>query len=520
MHKRFIEKIPKPLFIYAICIGAGLIMSLPFLFYKLGWLVIISLIPFLYVLQYLGKLKLSNRSIVGYIWLTGWVMMLGVTFWILQSDPQRWAGLTAWWAAGMLILIYLLLSAILSFGFFLFGLAWVYLQPKFQQKRIFLLLPAIWVICEWLRSWMFSIISAGPNTSLGMHWNFGDLGFAISVTPVVYLGRLGGLLGLSFVVVVINLCIFWLIQKRWKLPLLILISIFLLTFFGWWLYRIPNGNTVKVSALQLGTNSDLEIGSIDFRPQLQAQSTLSSTDILVLSEYSDIFNEQHIDEDKSLLQRIAANQEMPIITSRQRTTNDTTFNSVTVYQPDASIGYQYDKQFLIPIGEAMPYTLTALLKVIGQGRDLKIREITKGTIPANAYSLNGITIGSQACSGAISPELYRELTNDGAQLLTNSASLSILSGSFSYHSQAQQMARFMAVANARPFVQATDGSYSFMIDNNGNWLKKSNKNTIELLQQQLVLNGHKTLYTILGEWVVLVAGISLVIFGWLSIKNK
>lgn len=223
------------IWLFALAIIVGLLMSLPFWHYWLGWTVLLILLPFFYLLKQLDVKKLSNRSKIGYIWVSGWVMLLGVTFWIMQTEPGRWTGLMGWLSITLLILTYMLFSLILSLGFVLFGIGWVKLKIRFEQKRVFLVLPALWIVCEWLRGWIFSIISIGPDSLTGPHWNFGNLGFAASVTPLVFVGRFVGLLGISFIVVVINLCIYWLIQKRWKLPVIILASIFLFTLTSWYI---------------------------------------------------------------------------------------------------------------------------------------------------------------------------------------------------------------------------------------------------------------------------------------------
>lgn len=494
--------------LFTLAIIVGLILSLPFWRYNLGWTVFIILLPFFYLLKQLESKKLSNRSKVGYIWVSGWVMLLGVTFWIMQTEPGRWTGLSGWLSSTLLILTYILFSVILSLGFVLFGIGWVKLKIRFEQKRVFLILPALWVVCEWLRGWIFSIISIGPDSLTGPHWNFGNLGFAASVTPLVFVGRFVGLLGISFIVVMINLCVFWIMQKRWKLPILILASIFLLTVVSWYMYKTPSGPSVNVLALQFGVNQNREIGSIDYHNYVAKMQPSHKIDIVVLPEYSSIFENDQKISDIAAFTKLTQNKETPIITSRQTTKNAKSFNTVTVYKNDSSILYEHDKNFLIPVGEAMPYAFSIPLAVSKKDDVVKIREVSKGSTDTQAYSSNGITIGSQACSGAITPELYRKLVNSGAVVLTNSASLSIFETAQSYHNQAQQMARFMAVANARPFVQATDGSYSFILSSNGNWQKKSQQKDIQYITDTIELNSTKTLYTLFGEWVF---GLSLAV---------
>ncbi len=496
-------------------IGAGIALAIPFLWYRLGWLVFVSVVPLLFLLKALDKYQINNRSKVGYIWMAGWTMLVVVLGWMLQTQPERWTAAQGSLAIGGLVFGYMAMSLCLSLGFVIFGCLYIWLKVRLNQKRVFLLLPAAWVMGEWLRSWLFSIISWGPNTTFGPHWNFGTLGFALSPTPLIFASRLVGLYGLTFIVILINLAVFWLLQKRWKLPVIVIIVIGFVSLVSWYIYRQPTGPSVNVATLQLGVNQDLKIGSIDYHSSLKSLGTPGSVDVLLLPEYSQIFQgEDSNATDVDAVQTLAKNNDTPVITSRQRTEDTKFYNTVTVYRPDSSIAYQHDKQFLIPVGEAMPYVFVYLFKLLGQSSLVNVsnstREIIKGSEPARAYQLDGIKLGSMACSGAISPELYRSLVSDGAQILTNSASLSIFDHAPTYHQQAEQMARFMAVANARPYAQATDGSISYIIDSNGRWLARSSQDKIELLQKDVQTNKTKTLYSVIGEWTVFA---SIVILG-------
>lgn len=481
-------------------------LSLPFLLYGLGWLSLIGLLPFLYLLQYLAHHKIGRT--LGFWWVVGFGSQIVVLFWMLQTQPERWAGANGWVAIGALVFGYIAFALTMSAGFVLAG--WLYRITKsdLQKPLVFLTLPAAWIIGEFVRSWLFSVISAGPNTTLGPFWNFGALGFAASVTPLIYLSRFVGLWGLSFVVVVINLAIFWLLHRRYKLPAVILLSIVVLSAAAWLVYKNPSGKEIKAATVQFGNNDSLQIGGVDFHQDLAQKVQGKSADMLVLPEYSDIFVESEASTDQAMAHKLLSSENSPIITSTQRNDdNDQRFNDIAVYDSSGGIRHTQDKQFLIPIGEAMPYAFIYLFRATGQGSTIDSqfheREVTKNPNPDSPYSINDIKIGSLACSGAIGPELYRGLTASGAQMLTNSASLSIFSKAPTYHQQAQQMARFIAVANARPFVQATDGSYSFIIDQNGKWLAKSGQDNLELLIRGIKLNDIKTLYTMLGEWVVL-----------------
>ncbi|MBI2797995.1 apolipoprotein N-acyltransferase [Candidatus Saccharibacteria bacterium] len=514
--KRWYKKHKPALVAAALTLLSIIGLSLPFLGYNLGWLGLVGLLPLLYLLQYLQKH--GEVKALGFWWMVGFGSQAIILFWMLQTQPERWAGTSGWTAIGGLVFGYLAFALVLSVGFVVAGWLYKLTKSKLDNPWVFLTLPAAWVIGEFVRSWLFSVISSGPNTTLGPFWNFGALGFAASVTPLVYLSRFVGLWGLSFAVVVVNLAVFWLLHKRWKLPAVIGFGLMLATVLSWLIYKDASSKSISVAAVQLGTNDSLQIGGLDFRQGLFKLSQAKQAEVLVLSEYSGIFAEDKSQTDQALAHKLLSSENAPIITSTQTQPGaDSTErrNTLTVYNPEGKIVREQDKQFLIPIGEAMPYAFIFLLKAIGQGKviddQFQSREVTRSPKPDTTFELNDLKIGALACSGAIGPELYRSLAVGGAQILTNSASLSIFAKAPAYHQQAQQMARFIAVANARPFVQATDGSYSFIIDQNGSWLAKSGQQNLELLVESVKLNNTKTLYTLLGEWAVVASAGVLVV---------
>jgi apolipoprotein N-acyltransferase len=155
----------------------------------------------------------------------------------------------------------------------------------------------------------------------------------------------------------------------------------------------------------------------------------------------------------------------------------------------------------------MPYIIEALLRVTGQSEALELNKVTqnvkKGEKTEPPVSVAGKTIGALACSGAIAPELYRSMVVQGAEVLTNSASLGTFTNAPLYHAQTRQMARFNAIANARPYVQASTGAYSYAIDSNGKFVFRTTKTGLNHQFLSIQTNKAYTWYSKLGEWVVL-----------------
>jgi apolipoprotein N-acyltransferase len=109
-------------------------------------------------------------------------------------------------------------------------------------------------------------------------------------------------------------------------------------------------------------------------------------------------------------------------------------------------------------------------------------------------------VAAAVCSSIIAPQDYRTFARSGATVFTNSASLSIFKGSPLFAWQQKSLARFMAVANARYFLQSANAASAYSIDING-------KQTAEVKGRSTLLveaktNTVKTPYVYSGEWLL------------------
>ena len=120
-----------------------------------------------------------------------------------------------------------------------------------------------------------------------------------------------------------------------------------------------------------------------------------------------------------------------------------------------------------------------------------------------AYDTGAVKIGALACSGVVSPEVYRGMASNGATLLTNSGSLDTVGLSPLYHSQTETLGILHAVANARPFVQSARGSYSYAYDINGTLIVKDTSFSTKAMLASVQTNNTTTIYTRFGDWLAL-----------------
>ncbi len=237
----------------------------------------------------------------------------------------------------------------------------------------------------------------------------------------------------------------------------------------------------------------------------------------MLPEYSDFFTNTEATSEAQQTAKSISKSDGTIVTSIDQAESGKQKNHLVLYSSNAAVQASQDKTFLIPIGEYLPYLFIGVFKLFNQQQLLQLhqqsRVITQGKVEESVLiAANGIRLGSLACSGAIAPELYRAVAKQGAQVLTNSASLGIFTKAPLYHQQSRQFAHFIAISNARPYVQAASGAYSYIIDSNGNFVERTKDFKTEAGSAELALLQGRTLYTIAGEWVAWISIIILIVF--------
>lgn len=493
-------------------------LSLPFVHYYAGWLMLIAPLPLIFLLN---KIRgLSSRTQIFIIWSIGFFAMAIILFWILQTQPERWTGFEGLWAIVLLIVAWLMMVLSLSAGWWLFGFIWVHLGLDVRSRSARLGLPALWVICEYLRAYIFSLVSWGQGTTLGPFWGLGVVGNAVGVTPLGFASRLVGFYGLGVLVVLINLALYKLItdRKDKKTPILVICGAVVIALLGYLIYLPSKNNTLKVASVQLGVDPDLYTPGTDYYDNFHYKQDASNSDILVAPEYSQFFEAQDTQNDSKQLLKENLQPNGVALTSMTEDANDKHYNRLVVYSQDGSVIDSQRKEFLIPVGESNPYILTIPLRLLGKGSEIdtlaKSREVSKGDKPIHLTRANGYNIGALVCSGAVAPFQYQELVKEGADILTNSASLSIFGKADMYHQQTQQIARTLAIATNRPFVQSTDGSYSYIIDKDGSYLAKSSQDQLEIISARVSAGKDRTIYDFWGEWVLIISGGILLMLGY------
>ncbi len=494
---------------------SSVLIIVAFAHHQLSAVVFIALVPYLFFLK--QEFASKHPHIIVRTWLMGLFACLGVTGWLAAADTGGWLQIHGTALTVASFGVWLLLGASLSAGFVLFA----YLIKGFQAKQPFFWLslitvPAAWVVAEFCRSLFTSFIASGPGGSLGPNFNFANFGYAGSATFVGFAARLVGLYGVSLLVVLVNVSLFWALQKRYKPLLVVGALVMLLAAVGF--YWPSHGSDISIGVVRLSADDEYYYDRL--AGALQNRSPNQPLDVLVLPEYSEYLENSVPQQQKAIASAAFGSRAGTVVYSRRgdRQRGHAT-NQVVVSDQAGRITSTQDKSFLIPSGEYLPWVISGVLKVTGQSEltsyfDKEVA-VAKSDVAESPVEANGVVYGILACSGAITPNRYQTLTKQGASILINTASLNQFRNAKLYHQQAKQFARFQAVANNRPFAQSAKGGNSYVVDQNGRFVVTA-ASTDMVASASVRSNSLKTPYSLFGEWVVLVSLLVLALFSYRS----
>jgi apolipoprotein N-acyltransferase len=494
------------------------LLTLPFVESGLGWAGFFCFIPLFYALEIMKKLYWSMAKQVLFIWLSGWGFLLIVMSFILQINTSSWTFISSPYLSGLIIFSWLACTLVMSLGFVLFG--WVILRFRAYENvlKLLLIVPAAWVVGEFARSWITSLTFTGPEGTLGNFFNFGHLGFAATGTPLGYASRVAGLYGVSFLIIMVNVILYLLIKKAWKPAFSAAISVLSVVLLGYFGFRTIDTTGIRVAAVQVGAIDQRFYESqvlhfLDTNPSLWSRPAK----IIALPEYANFFEQGSPSFRKEVINKLTHNQPALFVYSRQKSGQDGHRKNEIVYmKSDGTELSAQEKNFLIPGGEYLPYSHRLALRLVGKDQIIQVFNgrtgISKGRLPEHPVSYDSVSYGALACSGAIAPQLYRNLAHQGAEVLINNASLNVFKNSPLYREQSESMVRFSAVATAKPFIQAARGNYAYIFDQNGHSLSESKELGVGLLEAEIKPSPHKTLYTKFGEYMMIVSVLVLVGF--------
>lgn len=491
MHLIFNKIIINPYFILVSAFIAGLLLPFAYAPYDQFWITF----PLLGWLFFLVHKQTARRAA-----LLGWLFGLGWFFhgvhWIYYS--LHYHGGTPMW---LVIIMLALLSAYLA----IFpALAMYVAQKLFNTSRIIkviVVLPALWVLSEWLRGWLFT----------GFPWL--QIGYAQIDTPLAGYAPLVGGLGVSYFSALTAGLLIMLLMGGKRLNIAIMLLCVWLS--GWLLFQIEwvekSGNTLRVSLVQgnVPQQEKWQYGMREITMERYRRLTELNwdSDLIVWPETAVPDYVHRVPGYINYLRQRAEQQNSEVLFGvftgdrEQRLY----YNSVVSLRDGI-----YQKRHLVPLGEYFPFH--SIMDFFRRWIDIPMSDIAAADFEQELVQVSGHKLGINICfEDAFDRDVIRDVPE--AALLVNVSNDAWFEDSIEPW-QHHQIARMRALEAGRYLLRSTNTGVSSVIDNKGRVVAQSPQFQMHVLNTTVQPLQGRTPYALWRNYflmIVVVCGL-LIIF--------
>jgi len=333
-----------------------------------------------------------------------------------------------------------------------------YLQARFDRPiaiRQLLLIPALWVLGEWLRDWVFT----------GFPWL--ALGYSQAGSPLRGYAPLAGVFGLSWLVWLCAGLLLALLRARGRTAALA--GLALVFGAGYGLERIEwtqaLGAPITVSLAQGNIPQELKWDEARFAATVQLYQRMAQGSPARLTILPETAIPRFLDRlDPELLRALAQTARdrggdlimgLPVRDATSRYYN-------SVLSLGSSPTQRYDKIHLVPFGEFIPPGFGWVLSIL----QIPLSDFSRGSVAQTPLALAGQKVAINICyEDAFGEEIIRFLPE--ATLLVNVSNVAWFGDSLAPH-QHLQIAQLRALETGRSMLRATNTGMTAIIDHHGN----------------------------------------------------
>jgi apolipoprotein N-acyltransferase len=472
---------------------SGILLILSFPDFDLEFLAWFALVPLFYSIE--GK-GLYRSFKLGF--LTGMIAFLGILYWIIVAVHTY--GNVSLILSGLILL---LLVAYLSLfiGIFTFFTRLIQIRSGLQT---ILLTPLLWVALEYLRSFLLT----------GFPW--ATLGYSQYLNlPFVQMADMTGVYGPSFVILLVNATLFWVLHQWSKrtfpakevvFTVLILLGFLI---YGYVKMAVVDRQMIENPSLRIGLvqgninqfvkwDKSFQTETLKIYEKLSFRVAEERPDLIVWPETATPFFFQDATEYQPFVLDIPKKTNAFLLfgtpSYKTRKGKVDHYNSAYLVSPSGELVGKYDKIHLVPFGEYVPLQdLLFFIGSLGEG----IGDFKSGKEIFNFSSPQG-KFGVLICFEIIFPDLCRRFVKKGANFLvtiTNDAWF----GRTSAPDQHFSMATFRAVENRVFVARAANTGITGFIDPKGKIMKQGGIFTEEAMNGTIRLSNQKTFYTLYGD---------------------
>lgn len=310
--------------------------------------------------------------------------------------------------------ITILFVAILASFIAISGYIFTRFLPKNNWAKLYLAFPSIWVLCEWIRSWILT----------GFPWLL--LATSQTNSPLRGFAPIFGTYGLAFVITLNSALLVKILldirQKQIKKPLITITAIIAIWLIGFGLSMIswttPVSKPIKVSLIQGNIPQQLKWDQTYLESTLKRYYDLTQqhwdSHLIIWPEAAIPLLQQNAQAFLNNVDKQAKKNRATLITGIPIQEDDRYYNGMIALGMDHA---KYFKRHLVIFGEYLPWWINWLRGVIGF-LDIPMSDFSAGTNNQAKFDVSGLTFAPFICYEIAYPDLVLKAAEKSQVLLT------------------------------------------------------------------------------------------------------
>jgi apolipoprotein N-acyltransferase len=340
-------------------------------------------------------------------------------------------------------------------------------------------------LAEILRSLLFSLLLSGNGGKVGLHYDAGTVGGALSVTPFIEYAFFGGVYALT---AVFALLVY--IGCNWKLLRFWYVGIGLLVCGVFFIHQLPMYTPGDLTLGIVTTNDPNPLPSQDlnlWRTEkharlLEATQALAKqkVDLIIYPEDADMFARSTDAQITTLREQFP---QAVFVDGTTAAVGSGYSNFSTLYEPAAPEKVQgRGKTFLFPFSEYVPTLLSPVVKILLGNEAFAQYAKDHHYLPFSdmtVFSHEGIRIGTLVCSELSSFQIVHSLVHLRPDIIIGQANLAVFHGNPWFGAQYRSYTKIAAAQSRTFFISDANMADTLVISPYGKVLKTIRSSTTE-----------------------------------------
>lgn len=470
---------------YLICsVISGILLALSFEKFNYFFLVWAAFIP---LLACIDNQNLWRSALYGFI--------AGFTYSLISLNWMLPFLLINTHSARDSIILSLFLWIYTSLYFSIWAFSVNFVKNYINKLLLMFFSCGLWICLEFARNY---ILSGFPVNLLGYSQSY--------FTPVIQMADIAGVYGVSFVIIFINMMLyFWIKTKEKKYFISSIVIFSVIFFYGFARMRqfdAQYGKKITIGVVQPDIkqhkkwNAGYKKEILDKLKKTAGYFEDKKVDIIVYPETVLPGKIQTDEKIRELIKNISIYADLNLVGGKYYEYLKV-YNSVFLIDKNGNLLDKYIKNHLVIFGEYIPFN--GLLNNLFKRFDL-FDDFTKGE-KLQVFKFDKYTLGINICSENFYPYLSRQLVLKGADILTTHSNDSWCDGLF-YPYQHFVMNIFRAAENRKNIIVVSNTGISGVLDCCGRIIKKTKNEEEICFTSEVYTNNYITAYDKTGDIIV------------------